>query len=242
MKTKINRLLLSVICSLLALPAQAQFIDVDVTHPYFYSIADLYQQDVIKGYDVNGERFYRPRQSINRAEVLKILMVSAGLEIDADAAQTYFPDVPESAWFAEYVQTAASQNIVKGYADGSFYPESKVTRVEFLKMLIETFDLPYESDSEGEWFVPYLNTAKNWRLLPDEEDPHEHINRGEVAEIIFRATAVALSGFEEKYTYRATGKASYYNEGFAGRATANGELYDPYGLRRHTELCPLILV
>ena len=223
MKTKINRLLFALLFSLLSVNVQAQFVDVDVTHPYFNAIVDLYEQDVIKGYDVNGQRFYRPRQSINRAEVLKVLMESTGLETDPNVAETYFPDVPEGAWFAPYVQTAASQGIVKGFADGSFYPEAKVTRVEFLKMLIETFDLPYQANGEEEWFVPYLETAKEWRLLPDEESPHEHINRGEVAEIIFRATSVALSGFSEKYTYRASGKASYYNEGFAGRATANGE-------------------
>jgi len=224
-----KNILLAVICSLLALPAQAQFIDVDVTHPYFHSIADLHQSDIIDGYEVNGARFFRPRQSINRAEALKILMLSAGIELDQSNAGSQFPDVPGSAWFTDYVRTASERGIVKGYADGKFYPEAKVTRAEFVKMLIESFEVPLIATSEIDWFAPYINTATASRLLPEEDLPHDHITRGEVAEIIFRATQVALDDYNEKYTYRATGKASYYNEGFAGRSTANGEIYDPYG-------------
>lgn len=221
-------ILFTALCSLLTLTAQAQFIDVDVTHPYFHSIVDLYQDDVIKGYTVNDEQFYRPRQAINRAEVLKILMLSAGLDPVEEFDNT-FPDVPASAWFTPYVSTAAGRGIVKGYPDGKFYPEVKVTRAEFLKMLIESFEIPKVETAATDWFAPYLDTATEFRLLPEEDLPHEHINRGEVAEIIFRANQTAVSGFESRYTYQASGKASYYNQGFAGRPTANGEIYDPYG-------------
>lgn len=226
MKSYVLPLLLSFTTFSLTGATQAQFIDVDVTHPYFHSIGDLYQANVVKGYDVEGDRFFKPRQSINRAEVLKVLMLSAGLTAEA-GIESRFPDVPGQAWFADFVQTAAARGIVKGYVDGRFYPEVKVTRAEFLKMLMESFDVPLKDTDEDIWYAPYLETAQAWRLLPEEDDPDAYVNRGEVAEVIFRTKEIQDSEFSEKYTYRAEGKASYYNQGFAGKSTANGESYDP---------------
>lgn len=211
--------------------ANAQFEDIATTHPYYHAVTALSEAGVIEGYLQDGQRYYKPTKPINRAEALKILMLSANIEILENDPER-FPDVPFSAWFSRYINSAAEKNIVKGFQDGYFYPDAQVTRVEFLKMVSNSFGFPDPEDEVGdEWFDPYLRAGKKYRVISgDDLRPHEALKRGDVAEIIFRSQWVAEHYFEEKYTYAGSGTASYYNDGFAGKPTANGETYDPTAL------------
>ncbi len=213
-------------------PILASFEDIRTTHPHYHAIEALQTAGVIEGYKTEDGVVFRASKDINRAEALKILMLSADLDTLKKSPKK-FPDVPLSAWFAPYVNTAAKKGIVKGFPDGKFHPEAQVTRAEFLKMVLKSFNFP-DSVAKGneEWFAPFIRVGKVFRLITGKADqnPHEALTRGEVAEIIFRAQWVAEHEFEKKYTYAGTGKASYYNEGFAGKKTASGELYDPFEL------------
>jgi rare lipoprotein A len=48
-----------------------------------------------------------------------------------------------------------------------------------------------------------------------------------MAEWIYRTLKVREKDFTQKYIYSGSGQASYYNEGFAGKSTASGEIYNP---------------
>ena len=207
---------------------KASFLDVDITHPNFHAITFLEEEGVVNGYKINGEKYFRPLKGINRAEVLKILMLSIGSEILENDLQV-FPDVAFSDWFSKYVNTAVDLGIVKGFADGAFHPSAQVTRAEFLKMTIESLSIPYEKQQEGEeWYDPFLNTGKALRLISENKiSPHETISRGEALEIIYRALWCEEYDFQKKYVYSGVGQASYYNEGFAGKKTASGEIFNP---------------
>ncbi len=210
--------------------AKAAFLDVDVTHPYFHAIEYLRQNDVVKGHTVEGKQNFKPLEKINRAEALKILLLSANLPLSMET-ESAFPDVIKAYWFYPYVNTAAELEIVKGFPDGNFYPGAKVTRAGFLKMLLETFEVevPEPTDTQV-WYEPYFNRAKEFRLLPKDDTPNQLLSRGEVAEIIYRTIKVAENDFTYKYLFSGFGKASYYNEGFAQKPTASGEIYDPTDL------------
>ncbi len=212
--------------------AGAAFVDIDNTHPHYHAIESLQKTGVVEGYYEDGQRYFYPLRAINRAEALKILMLSAKAKILENDPQE-FPDVPFSAWFSPYINSAATQGIVKGFKDGRFHPESQVTRAEFLKMVTKVFGFPEpEKTNDDAWFTPFIELGSDFRLISKSgmDSPHESLNRGEVAEIIFRAQWVKNHNFETRYRYAGTGKASYYNEGFAGRKTASGEIYDPMDL------------
>jgi N-acetylmuramoyl-L-alanine amidase len=51
-----------------------------------------------------------------------------------------FPDVDQEEWYAPYLCYAKTNNIIKGYPDGSAKPDNSVTIAEALKIALNTFD------------------------------------------------------------------------------------------------------
>lgn len=202
---------------------KAFFADLDVTHPYYYGIYDLYNENIIEGYQVGDVSYFRPTQPITRAAALKIIILASNQPEDADISSP-FPDV-NNEWFSPYVLSAYNQGIVNGFNDGYFYPGSNVTRAELIKMVTQAygFDIPEQSGDEA-WYEPSFNFAKEMNLIDEDKLPHEKASRGEVAEIVYRAKNVANQ--DSAYRFKGFGLASYYGEGFHGRTTASGEIYD----------------
>ncbi len=217
----------------------ASFVDVDTTHPHFHPIDFLSEKEVVSGYEEEGEMYFRPRQKVNRAEALKMLLLAADIPVNP-RSDVSFPDIRKNDWFADYVHTAAAHKIVKGFTDGNFHPGKQVSRAEFLKMLVMSFDVPFTEDSESEdWFVPFFDTAEEFRILDEPElSPYESLSRGDIAEYIYRAHILSTNRFESKYTYSGMGSASFYDQGFAGRPTANGEIYDPMDMTAAHRILP----
>ena len=213
---------------------EARFADVDVTHPHFQAIEHLHRKDVVKGYESHGKKFFKGLQKVSRAEAVKMLMLASDHQVSGQAPS--FSDIESSAWYSAYVGAAEERKIIKGFADGNFHPHAQVTRAEFLSMAYKAFRIPaleqLSTLQAGEkWFDPLLEFGIDFRILEDPTlPPHESISRGEVAEIIFRLQTLKDKDFSSPYVYSGSGSASYYNEGFAGKSTANGEVYDPYAM------------
>ena len=220
----------------------AEFSDIDVTHPFYHAIQSLQDQGVIEGYkEPDGSRSYHSLQPVNRAEAVKIIMLAANYKIPK-SNEKIFPDVNGGDWFFNYVNEAYQQKLVKGFADGLFHPAAQVTRAEFLKMTLVAFGIPAKNLEAGEdqqWFEPILDIGKKFRIIATDSEPHQSLNRGEVAEIIYRTQKVAESGFTKKYVYSGYGKASYYHSSLAGNPTASGEPYDPEALTAAHRTLPL---
>lgn len=49
--------------------------------------------------------------------------------------KTNFPDVPEGAWYEDYVKTALDAGIMVGYDDGNFHPDAALKRSEAAKLV-----------------------------------------------------------------------------------------------------------
>lgn len=73
-----------------------------------------------------------PENNVTRAEFAAMLL--RALLIEPSAAGKSFKDVDEGAWYAAVVKTAAAQGLVKGYDDGTFKPNQKITRQELAAM------------------------------------------------------------------------------------------------------------
>jgi hypothetical protein len=84
---------------------------------------------------VNG--FYKPDQSIVRAEALKIVLEASDLEIPETAASSSFSDVSTGDWFAKYAQVALDNGIID--KSGFFGPSVQISRGELSDMLYRTF-------------------------------------------------------------------------------------------------------
>ena len=96
-------------------------------------IEEVFSKAIDLGIYDNKKDFIRPNERINRAEALRAILISSGVEVP-DYNDTDFKDVTQG-WQIKYVQYAKEEGIVSGYTDGTFRPNSKITRAEMAKLI-----------------------------------------------------------------------------------------------------------
>lgn len=99
------------------------------------AIKNMVSRGVLVG---TSEKEFSPDLSISRAMVTEVFR---RLATDKNAGENVkFEDVKDDAWYAESVKWAAFMNIIKGYENGTFKPNQKVTRQEFAIMICRMLD------------------------------------------------------------------------------------------------------
>jgi hypothetical protein len=197
-----------------AQPAGAQdsmeptFPDVGADSPYFAAVEYLHEKGIIQGY---SDGTFRPNQEANRAEALKIILLSSDIELSSsDVELSLFPDVNLDDWFYPYIKKAGELGIIEGYEDGYFRPERIQNLAETLKIILLTNDVaveeipPAESiypDVTGDlWYAPYAAYAKEKNLVPPEADGNLNaargIKRGDLSIIMYRLDIVSKNNGE----------------------------------------------
>lgn len=90
--------------------------------------------------------------------------------IPSTAGQTQdmkiFNDIEDVAWAKDSIEVLYKEGIVSGKGDQKFYPQDNISREEFVKMLIATFDIklvgedvPFLDVSRDAWYYDYVKTA-----------------------------------------------------------------------------------
>ena len=119
---------------------------------------------------------------------------------------TMFSDVPESAWYYQYVLDAANKGLVTGYEDGTFKPMNNITRGDFAlivtRMLgvdeddLEYVTTPFSDVNDKTYNAKAISYCAENGFISGYEDgtfkPTKNISRQEAAKVL--ATALKLSG------------------------------------------------
>ena len=135
---------------------------------YTCAVSTLSKMGIIKGYEDGS---FKPDASISRAEFAAI---AARFDPDGDTTPATFSDV-SSHWAKDEISIAANHGWIKGYEDGSFKPDQKITRAEtmtlvnrVLKRLPETKDDLHkdmktwpDNQNESAWFYLAVQEATN---------------------------------------------------------------------------------
>ena len=135
---------------------------------YTCAVSTLSKMGIIKGYEDGS---FKPDASISRAEFAAI---AARFDPDGDTTPATFSDV-SSHWAKDEISIAANHGWIKGYEDGSFKPDQKITRAEtmtlvnrVLKRLPETKDDLHkdmktwpDNQKESAWFYLAVQEATN---------------------------------------------------------------------------------
>ncbi len=183
------------------------FTDVTPQSDNSEAIAYLKENEIINGYDDGS---FKPENTLNRAELLKILVESGGYNTDPETHKDCFTDVG-SDWYAEYACYAKEEGWVNGYGDGSFKPSQEVTKSEAIKMLVEVLqvplfdamEMPFKDSQESDWHLDYLYTAQKLGILEEEGEeyfvPGKSILRKGISENIYRL--LLLGGEYEQYAF-----------------------------------------
>lgn len=86
------------------------------------------------------------------------VMVSMNTNSGAAAVAGSFPDVKSGYWAKAKIDAAVAKGYVSGFPDGTFRPEQKVSRAEFVKMVVDAMD--FEAAAGGSpWYQPYVDAA-----------------------------------------------------------------------------------
>jgi len=165
--------------------ADGIFYDVPANHKNYKAILYLYDKGIINGY---ADSSFKPEKTVNRAELLKILVEGKGITPDAKEFGDCFSDV-KAEWFAPYVCYAKEQGWVSGYATGQFKPGQTVNKVEALKMLLNSQGISVDDADGGEWFDPYVVKATELKILEESSaklEPSTDMSRGSISESLYR--------------------------------------------------------
>ena len=97
--------------------------------------------------DANATTF-RPNDSITRAEGALVLARIYGLDYENTRITYVFSDIDETYPEAQKAIIAATKaHLINGYTDGTFRPNNKMTRAEFMKILACMIEM--NADAEG---------------------------------------------------------------------------------------------
>lgn len=189
--------------------AFASFPDVPADHENADAIAWLQLEGAVQGYPDGS---FKPEKLVNRAEFLKMLYETIGME--GHEPQLSFPDVPANEWYTKYVKEAFYTSVAVGYPDGYFRPENNINFAEAVKVVMNGFfdvdDLygdgsdytpcdevltDYNGIDQGAWYWKYLHVADEFCIinfehsayLPMNYNPSAYITRADMAELLYRS-------------------------------------------------------
>lgn len=105
---------------------------VDIADGYWGkdAIIGLYNKDIVAG---TGDGYFRPNNTITRAEFVQMVVKAFGLGMNGDAAN--FEDVSNVDWFSKAVQIAYTNGVVNGTSATTFSPNANITRQDMMVIL-----------------------------------------------------------------------------------------------------------
>lgn len=121
-----------------------------------------------------------------------------------------FRDLAEHAWAKDAVLGLAAREIVQGSGGGRFVPEGRVTRAEFITMLVNAFELRQEGAvstltdvKEGDWYYGAVASAQRRGIVggisPTEFGADAPITRQDMAVMIHRTVKALGWELEAKH-------------------------------------------
>jgi hypothetical protein len=151
----------------------------------------------IRGY---GDNTFRPEQSITRAEMAVILANLDGAS-KANLAGIEFKDVPKEHWAAWAISYVSEKGYFKGYEDGTYKPDTYITRAELCVVLSNYLDMKSAgvdenklTDIKGHWAQEYIYKliSKGYvKGYPDDTfRPNNNIKRSECVTLINRVLGI----------------------------------------------------
>ncbi len=192
--TMIKRCLAAVLIMVISIStAFAAFDDLESGSEYSQAVERLVQYGILSG---KGEGTFDPDAGLTRAEMAKIATIVGGLDGSAasSAGTSLYADLNGSHWASGYVNTAARNQLILGYPNGTFAPEKGLSFSEAVTIVLRL--LGYTTDDLGNnW--PWAYTAKAAELSLTKGlsyGDYDLISRRDIALIIDRALMTDMNG------------------------------------------------
>ena len=128
--------------------------------------------------------------SLTRAEATKLIIEIINADKndlkDQNESEINFTDLPESHWAYSYIKQAGNK-LIKGYPDGTFKPDQKMSQEEFLTILVRILGGNID-ESTAKWPEDYIDKAIEFKLIDSYiKDQSLNFNRKAAFEIIYNS-------------------------------------------------------
>lgn len=126
---------------------------------------------------------------------------SSETPVSEDNSTKYaFSDIAGIDWAIEPITRLAEKGIIAGIGEGKFDPDGKVTRSQFVKLLMAAFNLEnpnavssFNDVKEGEWYYPYVACAEAYGffdgIYSGSFGPDVNMSREDMAALAYRVSA-----------------------------------------------------
>lgn len=129
---------------------ETYYSDISLTDWFTKYVVKATDMGIVKGYD---DGTFKPDQTINLAEALKIIMQTNALTAETPTENPYV-DVPFSDWYAGYAALAKTKYLMVADGEGKIHPEKAMTRGDLAEII---YRLSYISENFLEEFPIGLN-------------------------------------------------------------------------------------
>lgn len=185
------------------------FPDVSKSAWYYDYVNGAYELGLMKG---DQEGTFRPEDQLTRGEMVQTLANFSKADLTAYADKdSGFTDVSKTAWYAPVVAWAVDQGLVNGMGDGSFAPETPISRqhlctimARYLRKLgfesktaVKAFDdddLMEDTSRDDIYFCAGLGLVNG--VGNNLFDPQSNATRAETAKILVGMYALIQSSTE----------------------------------------------
>ncbi len=131
------------------------FTDLVASNPDIPYVTYLTSKGIFTGYPDGG---FHPGEALTRAQAAVIVVKTAGINQAANSI-TPFKDVPKNHWAQAYIAAAVKAGYIKGFPDGSYHPDAKLSRAQGIALLLKL-----SSQNQTSAPLPLLNdvNSQHW--------------------------------------------------------------------------------
>jgi hypothetical protein len=174
-----------------SLAVKPTFSDISESAWYKQYVDKLVADSTIGGYP---DGTFKPNQPVTRAEFSKMLVNTSLKDKAIIQIAVIFNDVKSSYWAYPYINTVAATGALKGYKDGSFKPEQRITREEMAKAIAVVESLPAGKstlkDIGTSWAKDSIASCVSAGIITGYPDntfrPKAAVTRAEVSAILYK--------------------------------------------------------
>lgn len=206
---------------------------------YAYVIG--YPEDYRTGESTDDENLWpvKPQNNITRAEVATIFfrMLTDESRSDYWMQTNPYNDVESDMWYNNAISTLTNAGILTGYEDGSFRPNTPITRAEFAAMAARFSDVEYSGGnsfndvSDNYWAARYIALAEYLGWIHGYPDgtfrPAQNITRAEsmtLVNAVLERTPDADHMLDDMITWPDNPEGTWYYE--AVQEATNSHSYE----------------
>ncbi len=122
------------------------FTDVDANAWYMPFVRTAKRLGIVQGYP-NGE--FAPNQTMNRAELLKVFMMTSGRPVPSCVNSPYAdtPNEPKTHWYIDFVCFSKQHRLMDDTINGRFDPAMPITRGDVAKLFYRFHQKGFLADS-----------------------------------------------------------------------------------------------